>query len=196
MKTILCMLALLGSGLVHAVDKADVERAVKAVAPTMKLETQVVEVNMEDPIGAVWVAPERVCKVFVSQKNLHYVGLLMFSRPQDKMLEGLIAHELAHCIDMRAVINELGDDRANQHFASSEVKLQSEILADIVAFMYWKKVYPTDADYLIDGLLIWRKACAATDVLHYTYPALVEARPIIPARIDYEQAKAVREAIR
>lgn len=195
-RILLFLLAFIPS-LAAAVNATDIQHAVDIVAPIMNMPVQVEVVQtMEDPMGAGWKPFTSTCMIYVSEQNVGYLGLLLFTRPAEKMLEGLVAHEIAHCIDQRAVLNQVGFATAHRMFATPSVVLQSEILGDIVAIMYWKQEYPKDADYLTGGLLDWRRLSAEADELHATYPALAKALPSIPNHISYTDALNIRANVR
>ena len=188
------VLLLLIPGITHAVTPVDVINTINIVAPTMRVPTSVSEMHtLEDPIGVIWQPMTNTCEVYVSKKNIKYIGLMLTSLPTGPMLEGLMAHELAHCIDSRVVSERLGVSSAKKYFAEPATVLQAEILADIMAIMYWKQEYPHIADSLIGGLLRWRKTSAASDYLHYTYPTLKRSLPHIPPVVDYAIALKIRE---
>lgn len=195
MKWLVCVLCLFPC-LSSAISPTDVTAGVGVVAPQMQVPTMVKVVDMDDPMGASWKPASRVCIVYVSRAYIGELQWLMRGRSRGPMLEGLIAHELAHCLDMKAVSSELGILRAKQYYTNAATVLQSEILADIMAIMYWKQAYPKEADWLIRGLMDWRKSSGASDVLHYTYPALVQALPLIPARLSYETARQIRDDVK
>lgn len=194
-KTILFLLALIPS-IASAVSPNDIRNAVNVVAPKMHVPVYVeVLQNLEDPMGASWTPFTRTCTIYVSAKNINYLGLLMFSRPAEEMLEGLVAHEIAHCIDQREVSDKLGVTAARQLFTNPGIILQSEVLGDIMAIMYWKQEYPKDAEYLAEGLLDWRRLAAQDDALHATFPAVSRALPQIPNHISYKDALSIRASV-
>lgn len=111
------------------------------------------------------------------------------------MLEGFLAHEIAHCVEMKAKVATSGVASLALYNSNIDVRVKAETIADIVAIMYWKQEYPAQAARLIDTMISWRKSTHGTDTQHATYPTLEKALPLIPARVSVSKAVAIRSFI-
>lgn len=195
-KFILTLLLLVPS-LASAVSTNDVHNAVDVVARTVHVPVQIwVMPDMDDPMKAAWINSLNSCVIAVSTKNVNFLEVMLPVKPASEALEGLVAHEFAHCMEQRDTIQRLGVVGAKQQFADPKAVLQAEILGDIMAIMYWKQEYPYSATYFTTSLMMWRKAAAAFDKDHDTYSALVKVLPLIPNRFDYNEALNIRAAIK
>lgn len=198
MKTLLMVLCLVLSPTLHAdVTHEDVEIALHTVTSKTNYPDsyRITKLGMEDPLAALWNHRQDVCEIVVSLHNVHSVSLLIGFQPKMPMLEGFLAHELSHCVELK-LLNEEGGYLAMQRLLRNpDNRFASELLSDIVAIMYWKRFYPKDADKYIGSLIGWRRAAHGDDVLHATYPSLQKALPLIPSRFDYNRAVEIRDLV-
>lgn len=150
---------------------------------------------MEDPVGVLWNHKREICEVLVSAKHLSSIELMFNYQPKMPMLEGFIAHELSHCVELKELDAVGGYSEMRKLLMNPDTRFASELLADIVAIMYWKQFYKNDSVWYIAALLKWRRMTHGDDVLHATFPSLQQALPLIPARVDYQRAVEIRDIV-
>lgn len=197
MKWLLCIVALLTSGFANAeVTVTDVISAAQVVSIKMGVSVSTIVLHREpNPLGVAWRPMEQACHIYISSPNVKYLDKLIGNQPMVPMLEGFLAHEIAHCVEMKAKVATSGVASLASYNSNIDVRVKAETIADIVAIMYWKQEYPAQAARLIDTMISWRKSTHGTDTQHATYPTLEKALPLIPARVSVSKAVAIRSFI-
>ena len=198
MKKLLAALCfVLSPAAVAEVTHVDVETALHSVVVKTAYPDQyrITKIGMEDPIGVIWNHQRDICEFVVSARNIGSLALMIGFQQKMPMLEGFVAHELSHCVELATLHDEGGVLAMQRLLQNPDNRFASELLSDIVAIMYWKRFHPTNANKYIGTLIGWRRAAHGDDVLHATYPSLVKALPLIPSRFDYQRAIEIRELV-
>lgn len=185
---------MLSSVAVADVTTADIEAALRTVTNRTAFthSYRVTNIKMDTPIGVFWNHTAGKCEVLVSSKNLGTLERMMGPHPKKHMLEGFIAHELSHCIELKSLADKGGYPEMQKLLQNPDNRFASELLSDIVAIMYWKRFYPKQSKGYASTLIIWRMAAHGDDTVHSTYLALNTALPLIPSRFDYLKAVSIR----
>lgn len=103
MKFLIVLFLLLASHAYGEVTHTDVEQALKTVTTNTRYPDQyrITRIGMEDPVGVIWNHKREICEVLVSAKHLSIIELMFNNQPKMPMLEGFIAHELSHCVELK-----------------------------------------------------------------------------------------------
>lgn len=198
MKKFLCIVSLLVSGVVYGdVGVTDVISAANVVSVKLGVPISVVVLQRQDadPLAAAWRPLTQSCHIYVSAKNAKYLDLLIGKQPMIPMLEGFLAHELAHCVEMRARSATMGMASMALYNSNMDVRVKAETVADIVSIMYWKQEYPKDGDSYANTMISWRRANFGTDISHASHVTLEKALPLIPALVDVFKAMDIRASL-
>ncbi len=181
----------------HAeVTATDVISAANVVSAKMKVPiVTVVLHNENNPLGAAWRPLTQSCHIYISGPNAKALDLLIGQQPMIPMLEGFIAHEIAHCVEMKHVSKTMGVASMALYNSNPDVRIKAETMADIVAIMYWKQEYPLTGNDYAATMIEWRKGAHGSDPLHATYVTLEKALPLIQPRVDVFKAMEIRASI-
>lgn len=193
MKLFLIMIMMVG--VAHAeVTHDDIETALHTVTAKTLYPDQyrITKIRMDGPLGVIWNHKQATCEVLMSARDVNSISLLIGIQPKMPMLEGFIAHELSHCVELKGLSKIGGYPEMQKLLQNPDARVASELMSDIVAIMYWKRFYPNGAVNYIGALIGMRRGAHGD---HATYPSLELALPLIPARVDYRRAAAIRDIV-
>lgn len=181
------------SSAVQAVTHQDVFKAIEVVTTKLNIPVVVEVVDMEDPLAATWKPSTDTCHIYVSKDNLGGLTFMTLGQRKDHMIEGYIAHELAHCYELKTLTSSLGTLVVSVYMRTLEARIQAEITGDIVAIMYWNQEYPLYAKYYTKYLMEWRRVSQYSDKEHATFPHLFSLVSDVPNVVDMCGATALRD---